>query len=82
VRKTSQRAVLILTLALVSCGDSGVDVLPTANLVKEGTGFWTNCTTFVDLANTCDFTASGSNRGPGCASSIRATIKFLDDASA
>ena len=71
-----KRGILILTLiALASCGDSGTDVRHTANLVREGTGLWTNCKFGI-----CDFVGDARNIGEGCAEEVRAVIKFFDTA--
>ncbi len=68
--------ILILTLiAVASCDDGGTDVGQTANLVREGTGAWTNCKFGI-----CDFVGDARNIGEGCADEVRAVIKFFDTA--
>ncbi len=68
--------ILILTLiAVASCDDGGTDVGQTANLVREGTGAWTNCKFGI-----CDFVGDARNIGEGCAEEVRAVIKFFDTA--
>ncbi len=71
-----KRGILVLTLiALAGCGDTGTGVLRTANLVREGTGVWTNCSFGI-----CDFVGDARNIGEGCAEEVRAVIKFFDTA--
>ena len=80
MKKTSQRAVLVLTLALVSCGDDGVDVLPTANLVKDGEGGWALCESFFGGPPMCGYTGDARNIGSGCATDVTVVIRFFDGA--
>ena len=82
MKKNSQRAILVLALALVSCGDDGVVVLPTANLVRDGAGAWQDCSTISCASNppTFDFVGDARNLGPGCATSVRGVVKFVDAA--
>lgn len=73
--------VLVLVIALVSCGGSKTPTtpapiipppLPKADLVGEGRGQWVNCLSFGD----CGFQGEGRNRGAGCARSAKGVTRF------
>ena len=72
--------VIVAFLALAGCGDDGVDVLPTANLVKDGAGGWTICRSIFGGPLTCGYTGDARNIGPGCATDVTGVIKFFDAA--
>ena len=75
---------VLTLLALASCGGDGPtepDVLPTANLVSESAGAWTNCSG-IGGTNSCSFVGDGRNLGPGCANVVRGVVRFLDAAGA
>jgi hypothetical protein len=54
--------------------------MPTASIQLDGKGELKSCA-LAGLTIRCDFEDTGRNAGPGCATRVRGTVRFLNEAS-